>query len=106
MAIVQGQTSGDTVATPQTTGSSYEPLFDPKTDGAADAIEIVNDGSASIIVKTERWSGRDGDPGEYVIDAGESKVVRGASTNSGPKLLGKIWVKNGSGSSAIRWAPV
>ena len=111
MAItVQGQTSGDTNATAQTTGSSYTLIYDPATDGYADAIEIVNDDSSasnSIIIKAERWAAKDGAPREYELFGGEAKCVRGRGTVDGaPNILGKIWLKTGSAGCEVRWGPI
>lgn len=111
MAItVQGQTSGDTNATAQTTGSSYALIYDPATDGGADAIEIINDDTSAantVLIKAERWAGASGTPGEYELCGGESKVIRGRDTVTGAcQILGKVWVKTGSASCEVRWAPI
>ena len=110
MAItVQGQTSGDTNATPQSTGASYALIYDPATDGEIDALQIINDsGSASdsIIVKADRWAGATGTPGEAEIVGGESVVIRGRRVAAGTALSGKVWVKTGAASCEVRWMPI
>lgn len=107
MAITeQGQTSGDTNATPQTTGASYTLIYDPSTDGPAGSLLLTNDEvvASTCLVKAERWSAEDGDPREYEVRGGENVLIRGIPAIGGAfRPLGKVWIKDGSASCAVRW---
>ena len=108
MAItVQGQTSGDTNATPQTTSASFVLIYDPAADGECESLRIINDdGSNTILVQAERWAEPDGVAGIAEVAGNEEAIVRGLPTTAGPRKSGKVWVKSGSGSCEVRWMPI